>query len=299
MHRWILQSRVIQTDDTLVKVQDPKTGARSTGRMWTYLGDWAHPFVIYDYTPDRSASGPQQMLKEFRSGYLQADADSAYDPIHARGIVEVGCMAHARRRFNESKTSDAQRAHAALAWISRLYQIERTTKEQISEAIERMSKEIPLAEPAERAAQDERLAEEIRHKPRQEQARPMVEKFAEWLETTAGHVLPKSPVGEAIGYAQSNWLALTRHLDLGLLSIDNNAAEQTMRPVAVGRKNWLHLGSGRGGRTAAVLMSLVQSCRPFGAEPFAYLRDLLNRVSTHPASRIAELLPDAWKPLQP
>jgi len=147
--------------------------------------------------------------------------------------------------------------------------------------------------------QKQRLAEEITLKLRQEEARPIVEKFATWLETMAREVLPKSPLGEAIGYARSNWRALTRYLDAGFLAIDNNAAERALRPIAVGRKNWLHLGSDKGGRTAAVLMSLVQSSQAMKIEPFAYLRDVLERVSTRPASQIAELLPDAWKLAQP
>jgi transposase len=290
----ILLSRVIQTDDTPVRVQDPITGAMTTGRLWAYLGDWDHRFIVYDYTPDRSGEGPERILAGFRSGYLQSDAYSVYDQIHARGIVEVGCLAHARRKFDEAQTSDPERAHAGLAWIGRLYQIEREARERVSEASERLAQE-RQRDAAERMAAEQRLAEEITHKLRQEQSRPLVEKFAEWLETVATQVLPKSPIAEAIAYARSNWAALTRYLDAGFLSIDNNAAERAMRPIAVGRKNWLHLGSDRGGRTAAVLMSLVQSCRSFGVEPFAYLRDVLDRVSTHPASRIAELLPDAWK----
>jgi transposase len=298
MHRRILQSQVIQTDDTPVKVQDPITGVMTTGRIWTYLGDYDHRFIVYDYTPDRSSEGPERMLKDFRSGFLQSDAYSAYDQIHARGIVEVGCMAHARRKFDEAKTTDPARAHTGLAWIGRLYQIERQAREQIEEAIERLTKEGPV-NAAERALQVQRLAQEITLKLRQEEARPIVEKFATWLETMAGEVLPKSPMGEAIGYARSNWRALTRYLDAGFLAIDNNAAERALRPIAVGRKNWLHLGSDKGGRTAAVLMSLVQSCQAIKIEPFAYLRDVLDRVSTHPASQIADLLPDAWKPTQP
>ena len=147
--------------------------------------------------------------------------------------------------------------------------------------------------------QKQQLAEEITLKLRQEEARPIVEKFASWLEMMAGEVLPKSPLGEAIGYARSNWRALTRYLDAGFLAIDNNAAERALRPIAVGRKNWLHLGSDKGGRTAAVLVSLVQSCQAMKIEPFAYLRDVLDRVSTQRASQIAELLPDVWKPTPP
>lgn len=296
MLKRVLQSRVIQTDDTPVKVQDPQTGAMKTGRLWTYLGEDLHRFVVYDYTPDRSAEGPNRILADYPSGFLQSDAYSVYDQLHTRGLVEVGCMAHARRKFDEAKTTDPERAHAALAWIARLYQIEREAKEQANEAIKGLRQESQL-DAREQATAQQSLTETMLYQRRQELSRPVMEKFAEWLEMAQEQVLPKSPIGEAIGYARSHWAALTRYLDAGFLAIDNNAAERAMRPVAVGRKNWLHLGSDRGGGTAAVLMSLVQSCRSFGVEPFAYLRDVLDRVSTHPASRIAELLPDVWKAL--
>jgi len=129
---------VIQTDDTPVRAQDSATGAMRTGRLWDYLGDCDHRFIVYDYTPDRSSEGPERILAGFRSGYLQSDAYQAYDRIHARGIIEVSCMAHARRKFDEAKTSDQERAHAGLAWIGRLYQIERQAKDEIGEAIERL-----------------------------------------------------------------------------------------------------------------------------------------------------------------
>jgi transposase len=290
MYQRILQSLVIQTDDTPVRVQNPITGAMTTGRLWIYLGDYDHPFLVYDYTPDRSGDGPERMLADFRTGYLQSDAYSVYDRIHARGIVEVGCMAHARRKFDEAKSTDAERSHGALAWIGRLYQIERAIKERIEKTIAELARSGPVD-----AAIRRQLSEEITYKARQEQSRPLMAEFGEWLETAAVHARPKSPIGQAIAYARSNWTALTRYLDAGFLSIDNNAAERAMRPIALGRKNWLHLGSDKGGRTAAVLMSIVQSCQALNVEPFAYLRDVYDRVSTHPANRIAELLPDAWQ----
>lgn len=292
----VLLSRVIGADDTPVKVQDPDTGAMSTGRLWAYLGDRANPFTIYDYTPDRCAAGPERILAGFGGGFLQGDAYAGYEGIFARGILEVGCMAHARRKFDEAKTTDPSRAHAALAFIGRLYQVEREARERIEEAIGRPAEEGPL-DAAARRAREWSLADEITHRLRQEQARPAAEKFEEWLKAAADRALPKSPIGQAIAYARNHWAALTRYLDHGFLSIDNNAAERALRPIAVGRKNWLHLGSDKGGRTAATLLSLVESCRRCGVEPFAYIRDLLVRVSTHPASRIAELLPDVWKPV--
>jgi hypothetical protein len=143
----------------------------------------------------------------------------------------------------------------------------------------------------EREARDEHWNDARLAAARSERSRPLLESFAAWLEGEAKKELPKSPVGEAIAYARSNWVALARHLEAPYMSIDNNATENAIRPIAVGRKNWLHLGSDRGGRTATPL-SLVQSCKGLGNEPFAYLRDVLDRVSTHPASRVGDPLPD-------
>ena len=134
----------------------------STGRLWDYLGDRSNPFTVYDYTPDRSADGPGRILADFRAGFLQADAYAGYDQLFARGIIEVGCMAHARRKFDEAKTTDPARAHAAMAYIGRLYQIEREAKERIDEAIERLAKEGPL-DAAQRRLREWRLADEITH----------------------------------------------------------------------------------------------------------------------------------------
>lgn len=128
---------------------------------------------------------------------------------------------------------------------------------------------------------------------RTERSRPALESFGAWLEGESKKVLPQSPIGEAIAYSRSNWVALTRYLEAPYLSIDNNATENAIRPIALGKKNWLHLGSDRGGKTAAALLSLVQSCKLLGNEPFAYLRDVLDRVSTHPASGLKTSCPTA------
>lgn len=269
MKRRIVRSRVVQTDDTPVPVQDPGRKQTKTGRLWVYLGDEDHPFIIYDYTADRCRDGPEKFLSDYKSGYLQSDAYSGYDRIHARGVVEVGCWAHARRKFYDARTTDAERAHQVLAWIGQTYEVERE-------------------------ASDRGLDQDARHALRQEQSRPILERLFEWLETEKPKVLPKSPLGQAIGYTWSNWTALNRYLEAGFLNIDNNASERALRPIAVGRNNWIFCGSDRGGRTAAVLLSLVHSCKRLGVEPFGYLRDVLARVNTHPASRIAELLPDEW-----
>src|SRR3954449_4803120 len=275
----ILQSRVVQNDDTPVKVQDHAGKGIKTGRLWDSIGDHYHPYVVYTYTPDRSGAGPAAIFKDFQ-GYLQADAYSAYDALFTSGtIIEVGCMMHARRKFYEARTSDPPRAHRALAWIQLLYDVEREAKEEH----EAFGYEAFVA---------------ARHALRQERSRPLFQQFHDWLVAEAPKVLPKSPIGEAIRYALNHWAALERPLDEGFLGLDNGACERAFKPVALGRKNWLFAGSDRGGETAAVLMSLCTTCKDLKIDPQAYLRDVLDRISTHPARRIEELLPDRWQALR-
>jgi transposase len=273
MTRRILLSKVIQTDDTTVPVQDKTKDKTRTGRLYTYLGDRENPYIVYDYTPDHSGSWPEQFLKDYKSGYLQSDACTVYDKIHARGIVEVACWAHARRKFYDARTTNPEHSHAALAWIGRLYDIERVAKEQ---------------ERNDEAKQSLRI----------EKSQPILESFGKWLEIEQANVLPKSPMTEAISYTRTNWAALNRYLESSVLDIDNNASERALRTVALGRKNWLFAGSDAGGKTAATLISLCMTCKNLGVDPWAYLRDVLDRVSTHPQNRIEELLPDCWKPLE-
>jgi len=241
--------------------------------MWVYLGDREHPYTVFDYTPNHSRDGPARFLAGY-SGYLQADAYGGYDGIYvgsAGRIVEVACWAHARRKFFDARSTDPERGHAAIAWIRRLYDIEDTAKAMSD---------------GERAAQ------------RQEQARPLLTAFQQWLEEQRTRVLPKSPIGQATAYALSNWEALCRYTDAGFLAIDNNAAERAIRPIALGRKNWLHLGSDNGGHTAAVLFTFTTTCRRHDLDPFAYLRDVLTRLPALPADRLDELLPDRWQALR-
>jgi transposase len=267
MRAEVLKSRVIQTDDTTLPVLDRRLDRARTARLWVYLGDRDHPYALYDYTPDRSRDGPEKFLGDYR-GYLQADAYSGYDRIYARGVVEVGCWAHARRKFFDARMSDPERAHEALVRIGELYRLEAVAR--------------GLGEAG-------RLA--LRH----ERSVPLLERLGTWLDEQARFVLPKSPIGGAIGYARSNWAALNRFTDAGFLAIDNNARERAVKPVALGRRNWLFAGSEGGGRTAAILFSLASTCKALRIGPFGYLRDVLDRVCTHPARRIADLLPDRWQ----
>jgi len=270
----ILQSFAIHTDDTTVRVLDEAyKKATRTGRLWAYLGDDAHPYTVFDYSPTRERKWPEAFLGDWR-GYLQADAYTGYDAMFALdGMKEVACWAHARRKFIHAQDSDARRAAVALTYIKRLYKVEREATDRGLDP-------------------DERLALRL------EKARPDLEALHAWLLHQVGVVVPKSPLGEAIGYALDQWTALTRYLDDGRLDIDNNAAERALRRVAVGRKNWLFVGSDHGGRCAAIFYSLIETCRRHDVEPFAYLRDILERVSTDRASDIAALLPPNWKKAQ-
>jgi transposase len=275
----VLESRVVQNDDTPVKVQDHDGKGIKTGRLWDSIGDHYNPYVVYTYTPDRSAAGPAALFKGYQ-GYLQADAYAAYDGLFTTGtIIEVGCMMHARRKFYEARTTDPPRAHQALAWIKLLYKVEDEAKEK-------------------HASDDYEAFVAARHALRQERSRPIFQQFHDWLEAEGPKVLPKSPIAEAIQYAWNHWAALSRPLEAGFLELDNGACERAFKPVALGRKNWLFAGSDRGGRTAAVLMSLCTTCKVLGIDPQAYLRDVLDRISTHPARRIEELLPDRWQALR-
>ncbi len=267
----VLSSKAVQTDDTPVPVLDPELPRTRTGRIWTYVGDEGHPYTVYDYTPTRSRDGPDVFLKTF-TGYLQADAYSGYDQIYGdpeRGVVEVACWAHARRKFFDAQSSDIMRAMVMLAYIRLLYDVERE-------------------------ADDRNLSAEQRRALRQAMSLPILTDICAYLERERPKVLPKSPEGQAIAYTLSNWKALVRYCEDGDLEIDNNGAERSLRGVAVGRKNWMFFGSDNGGRTAAVLNSMMASCKRLHIDPFAYLRDIFERIAAHPKNQLEDLLPDRW-----
>lgn len=278
----IKSSRFVQTDDTHVPVLDPKLSQTRTGRLWTYLGeDATFPLTVFDYTPNRTRDGPTEFLQGYQ-GYLVADAFSGYDGIFtgsSGSIVEVACWAHARRKFYDAKSSDVASSHHALALIGQLYDVERHAQ--------------ATAEKQALGA-DEFFA--LRHTLRDERSRGTLTKIKDWLDERSKTALPKSPIGQAIGYALNQWDALCRFLEQGWLPIDNNASERAIKNVVIGRKNWLFAGSDHGGRTAAILFSFTVSCKRNHLDPFAYLRDILDRISTHPANDIDALLPHRWRP---
>jgi len=283
----VCRSKAIHTDDTPVKVLDPALPHCRTGRFWVYCGDWRNPYSVYDYTASRQRDGPATFLKDYR-GYLQADAFAGYDGIYASGEVkQVLCWAHARRKFFDAVTSKPDEAHVALAYIGRLYRVEREAKTRAG----RFDVDDP-------AGRDRWHADRLRL--RRERSLPILEEFRGWLDAAQHRVLPKSPMGQATGYVLPRWEGLTRYCEDGALSIDNNLAERTLRACAIGRKNWTFLGNDQGGRTAAILYSFTASCKANQVEPFVYLRDVIQRMAelrvddSISPDALTPLLPDVW-----
>jgi transposase len=229
---------------------------------------------VFDYTATHSRDGPVAFLGDY-GGYVQADAYKGYDAFFETGnATEVGCWAHTRRRFYDARTTDPQCAHEMLALIGKLYDVEKQAKEN-------------------------RLDVSSIKELRQEQSRPILDAIHTRLNDWSVGLLPKSPIGQAVSYARGQWEALNRYIGDSDLEIDNNLSERVLRTVAIGRKNWLFAGSDEGAKRAAVIYSLVATCKLCRIDPFAYLRDVLARVSTHPASQIADLTPSGWAATSP
>jgi transposase len=271
LKRFVLASKVVGTDDTPVKVLDRQLPHTRTGRFWPYMGDRDHPAVVYDYTATRERAGPEKFLLNYK-GYLQVDAYPAYDKFFSepeRERVEVGCWAHARRHVWQARDTDPSRMGAVLAYIARLY------------AIEKRARKCGIH------SEDPCLL-------REETSRPITNQLHAYLLTIQTHLLPKSDAGQALAYILKNWLALTRYLEDGDLPIDNNRTERSLRGVAVGRNNRTFLGSDRGGKTMAILRSFIGSCELNKLDPFAWFRDVLSRIPAHSIQKLDQLLPHAW-----
>jgi transposase len=269
---FVLNSKVTGTDDTPVRVLDKSfPGTSRTGRFWPYVGDRDHPGVVFDYTPTRERAGPEKFLTEYH-GYLQADAYVAYDSFFTdpeRGLVEVACWAHPRRHFHQALDTDSARMGAVLAYIAQLYALEKTARQ------------------AGIVGDDLRLL-------RQQGAVPVLIDLHAYLLKIRDEVLPKSSAGQAVNYALKNWTALTRYCEDGNLAIDNNHTERSLRGIAVGRNNWLFVGSDRGGQTMAILRSFVGSCEMVKVDPFAWFQDVLSRMGEQSMQALDELLPHRW-----
>jgi transposase len=245
------------------------------GHLWVHIGDRDPHYVVFDFTSHYRRDGPEQFLHGYE-GYLQADALAQYEVLFATGaVIHVACNAHARRRFVEAQASAPGEAEEALTYIRKLYKVERELGERF-------------------AANDDAGRQQYRSA----QTAAVREQFHTWLTAQRLAVLPKSPLGEAVGYAMSNWGALMRYTDQGYLSIDNNLSERALRQVVVGRANWQFCGSAEGVRTAAALYSVVGTCKHLGIDPFMYLRETLPALfamgETPKEELLAEWLPDGW-----
>ena len=272
--RYVLAGGKVHADDTPVAVLDPGRGRTKTGRLWVYVrddrpaGSTQPPAAWYRYSPNRRGEHPQAHLANY-SGILQADAYGGYGKIYAGGhVIEAACWAHARRPFWDLHESQGfvpgSIAHQALQRIAALYAIEAQIRDQ---------------------------PPDVRCRVRQARAGPLLDELHAWLTSMLGKVSKKSELARAIGYSLGRWLSLTRYRDDGRIEIDNNAAERALRGVALGRSNYLFMGSDAGGERAAAIYSLVETAKLNGLDPQAYLRDVLARIADHPINRIDELLP--------
>jgi transposase len=293
MKNLLLQSLVVHTDDTSIKVLSPGLGRTMTAKFWPYLGDWLHPYAVYDFTITRERDGPRKFLEGF-TGYLQADAYSGYDCIYAgEEVQEVACWVHARRYWHQARDNDPLRANTALGFIARLSQIETQLRQAYPSQNLQGLRDFEAVAAA-----------------RREYAVPILDEFKTWLDAEDHRgLLPKSPIRAAFTYTQNQWEALYRYTEHGYLSFDNNVAERLVKIPAIGRKNYLFVGSEQAGHRAAVLYSLVSSAKANGVEPFAWLRDLFTHLpyfrngeafqqaaaeAPVTSTELDHLLPDRW-----
>jgi transposase len=274
MKALLLTRAVLHADETPVPMLKPGLGHTHRAYLWSYSSSEYDELqaVIYDFTEGRSGHYAREFLTGW-TGKLVCDDFSGYKALFktARGVTEVGCMAHARRKFDElykNKRSDV--AAEAIRRIAELYEVEHVAREKNLDAVAR------------------RLL-------RQQRSKPLAESLRQWLVRQRREVEGGTATAKAINYSTGRWAALTRYIDDGDLPIDNNHIENRIRPVALGRSNWMFAGSLRAGQRAANVMTLVQSAKLNGHDPHAYLKDVLERLPTIPASRLDELMPHRWQ----
>ena len=289
LHELLLTQPILHADETPVNILkfNNNKGKLKQGYVWAYVtpqhseGFGGFNAVVYDFAQGRGSEYPNTFLQGFK-GKLVCDGYNGYKPLFGRGVIEVGCMAHARRKFHELHvTGQSLISIEALELFQSLYAVER----EIDERFEKNQSPMP---------RDAQIVRQIR----QQKAKPIADRLYAWLQQKRLGTTKNADITKAIEYCLKRWQALTRYLDDGNLPIDNNWAENQMRPWALGRKNWLFAGSLESGQRAANVMSIIQSARLNGIDPYAYLADVLRRLPTHKDKFIDDLLPHVWKPPQ-
>lgn len=262
----VLKTSYLQADETPIKVMDKdKKGQTHRGYFWVYQNS-VEKLVFFDYQESRGREGPSGILENFQ-GYLQTDGYSAYETFDKKeGITLINCMAHARRMFNEALQNDEARASYAMERIQELYAVERDAKAQ-------------------------GLSFDERQILRQQRSVPILVNLGSWMKSQYIEVAPKSAIGKALAYSIERWDRLSLYTQDGILSIDNNPVENSIRPVAIGRKNYLFAGSHEAAQRSAMLYSLLGTCKMHNIEPYQWLRNVLESIADHPVNRISELLP--------
>jgi transposase len=270
MRQLILQSRVVQSDATRLPVLKKGLGKAHKGFVWVYRGDAKYPYVFYDYSDTEHSGYPTTILNGFQ-GILQTDGTNKYNEIIRNGATAAACWAHVHCDFEDAWKHDPKAAEFPMGVIKSLFDIERAAKG---------------------------LSESERQDLRQRLAKPKLDSLKQWLDEQNEFQLPKGRLGEAISYALNHWNALVVYIDHPFVEISNNASERNMKPLVIGRKNWLFSGSEEGGHNAAIIMSLIETCKRLDINPFDYLKDVLTRFPSAKTSQIDDFLPDRWLALR-
>lgn len=270
LEKEVLSSDYLQADESPIGVQDShKKGALHTGYQWVYRSP-IKGLVLFKYHHSREQKAPNQFLQIF-TGSLQTDGYQAYKNLRTKGeITLLACMAHARRYFEKALNNDKNKAEVVLLQIQRLYEIERNARER-------------------------QIDYTTRKRYRKLYARPILMEMEVWLKENSSTVLPKSAIGKAITYTLNLWPKLVRYIDDGRYEIDNNLIENAIRPLALGRKNYLFAGSHKAAQRAAMMYSFFATCKINNVNPLDWLTDILNRIPEHKANKLTQLLPQNWK----
>ncbi len=266
MSRIILDSRVIQSDATTLPVIKKGLGKTHRGYIWVYRGDADHQYVYYNYSDTEHSIYPEKILKGY-TGILQTDGTNKFNDIIAKGATSANCWAHVHCYFEDAWKFDPEAAAFPMGVIKSLFDIERVAAT---------------------------LSADERTDLRQRLAKPKIALLKEWLDEMKLVEQPKTKLGEAISYTLNRWPALLVYLDHPFVEISNNASERSIKPMVLSRRNWLFAGSEEGGHTAATIMSLIETCKRLGINPFEYMKDVLTRFPSAKTSQIDNFLPDQW-----